>query len=206
MKRPLVIILAGGEGRRIGGGKPLRTLVGERLVDRAVRLARSWSDEVRVAVRLEGQIPAPGAPLLLDEPMIEGPLAALAAGFAAARSAGREHLLTVPCDVPFLPACFGPELEQAIGASPAALAAAGGRLHPACALWRTDVDLAGYAAAGGRSLLGLAERTGFVAVEWPAETLFNVNRAGDLAEAEARLSEVEDVDHRSGVERGDSGP
>jgi molybdopterin-guanine dinucleotide biosynthesis protein A len=51
-----IVILAGGEGRRIGGGKPQRMLGGETLLDRALGRARSWSDEVLVAARLGGDI------------------------------------------------------------------------------------------------------------------------------------------------------
>ena len=44
-----IVILAGGAGRRIGGGKPLRMLGGVTLLDRALAIARAWSDEVLVA-------------------------------------------------------------------------------------------------------------------------------------------------------------
>ena len=51
-----VVILAGGEGTRIGGGKPLRRLAGERLIDHALRTAHGWSNMVAVAVRDPGQM------------------------------------------------------------------------------------------------------------------------------------------------------
>ena len=41
-----VVVLAGGQGNRIGGHKPQRMLAGERLIDRAVRQSRRWSDLV----------------------------------------------------------------------------------------------------------------------------------------------------------------
>jgi molybdopterin-guanine dinucleotide biosynthesis protein A len=44
-----IVILAGGEGRRIGGGKPMRMLGGETLLDRALAIGRRWSDDVLVA-------------------------------------------------------------------------------------------------------------------------------------------------------------
>ena len=52
-----IVILAGGEGRRIGGGKPERLLGGETLLDRALRSARDWSDDVFVAT---GESDMPG--------------------------------------------------------------------------------------------------------------------------------------------------
>ena len=116
-----IVILAGGEGRRIGGGKPQRLLGGETLLDRALRRARSWSDEVLVAAREGGD--------LRDDPAIEGPLG----GVAAALALGGD-VLTIPCDMPFLP----DDLPAATWSSDeaATLAASGGRLHPVCALWR----------------------------------------------------------------------
>jgi molybdopterin-guanine dinucleotide biosynthesis protein A len=46
-----VVVLAGGEGRRMGGRKPLRAFGGGTLIGHAVALARTWSSTVAVAVR-----------------------------------------------------------------------------------------------------------------------------------------------------------
>lgn len=178
----IVVVLAGGEGRRIGGGKPKRLLGGETLIARALGLARGWSDEVYVAARGEAGI---DAPLLQDDPAVEGPLG----GVAAALELGKD-VLTIPCDVPFLPADLPARLGE--GKEAAAIAASGGRLHPACALWRIRArdGLAPYIATGRRSLLGLAESVGYSAVEWekePVDPFFNVNDEDDLARAEALL-------------------
>ena len=168
-----VVILAGGEGRRIGGGKPRRMLGGMTLLDRALRIARRWSDEVLVA---DGANDLPG---------IEGPLG----GVAAALGRGGD-ILTIPCDMPFLP----DDLPERLGRTreAAALAKSGGRLYPVCALWRARAadGLAAYAATGRRSLHGFAEAVGYEAVVWDAEPIdpfFNINDADDLARAEAML-------------------
>lgn len=189
---PLVLVFAGGEGRRIGGGKPLRRLAGQSLVARAVALARRWSDEVRIAVRRGGQVGEAGAERLADDPEIEGPLGGLGAGLRCARELGRPLLLTLPCDAPFLPADLCKRLADEIGASGVAVAASGGELHPVCALWRAEtLDLLpGYLASGGRSLRGFAEAVGHVVVAWdaaPEDPFFNINSEADLAEAERRL-------------------
>ncbi len=205
MIAPLVVILAGGEGQRMGGAKPLRMLGGERLVDRALRNARAWSDDVRISLRDRRQIEGVDVTVLLDDPAIEGPLAGLRSALAAAREAGREMVLTIPCDAPFLPSELATRLHAAIGTNGAALAASGSDLHPTCALWRTEtLDLLpDYVAWGRRSLIGFAEMAGYAAVDWDSRRFFNVNRPEDLAEAERRLaSEVEDVDPASGFDRG----
>lgn len=183
------VILAGGEGSRIGGGKPLRTLGGTTLLERAVRQAQQWSDAVAVAVRDEHQLGATDLPMVLDEPGIEGPLGGLAAALRFAGAQGCEAALTIPADTPFLPPDLRSRLEQALGGHFSSIASSGGRLHPVCGLWRTDAlaRLPSYLASGKRSLKGFAEALGFAAVEWPAgptDPFLNINSAKDLASAE----------------------
>lgn len=187
-----VVVLAGGEGRRIGGGKPLRMLGGETLMARALRQAGAFSDRVALAVRHPAQFRAPEGTMLISDAPIEGPLGGLAAALAWAGEQGRAAVLTLPCDTPFVPPDLGPRLRVAIGGHAAALASSGGRLHPVCGLWRVTAleHLPAYAATGRRSLWGFAETIGFATVDWPvepADPYFNVNTADDLAEAEARL-------------------
>src|SRR5207248_3018680 len=74
-----VVILAGGEGSRIGGAKPLRPFAGERLIDRALGQAARWSDLVAIAVRDPAQAEPVEVPMIADAPEIEGPLGGLAA-------------------------------------------------------------------------------------------------------------------------------
>lgn len=186
----------------MGGAKPLRRLGGESLIDRALRLARPWSDDLRLSLRQPGQLADPSVPVLLDDPEIPGPLGGLTSALRAAREAERHLLLTIPCDLPFLPPDLGPRLREAIGTHSAALAVSGADLHPTCALWRVEVleRLPGYLAGGRRSLVGLAAAVGFARAEWEVDCFFNVNSAADLAEAERRLaSELQHVDWLSGL-------
>ena len=194
---PMIVILAGGEGSRMGGGKPLRMLGGETLVQRALMRARGWSSDVRIALRSADQAPGLDAPALMDDPEVWGPLAGLASAFAAAREAGRSHMLTLPCDMPFLPDDLVERMRQEIGETRAALAVSDGQLHPVCALWSVEAGekVEAYREAGRRSLKGLAETVGFVAVEWPAGTFSNVNTPGELADAERRLAS--EIQHRN---------
>lgn len=187
--RVAAVILAGGEGRRIGGGKPLKALGGQSLIERAEALAGQWSDIVAVAVRDPAQVGAASAACILDDQGIEGPLGGLAAALRFARHAGREAVLTVPVDMPFLPPDLGQRLAAAIGDCAAAAAASGGKLHPVCALWRLPVldALPGYLESGRRSLRGLAEAVGCARVEWadsPIDPFFNINSPDDLESAQ----------------------
>lgn len=189
-----VSILAGGEGSRIGGGKPGLRLAGRTLLDRSVDQAWRWSEKMVVAVRSASQVEGPGIPFLVDVEAIEGPFAGLAASLEWARKEGASSLLTIPCDMPFLPADLASRLASAIGDHGAAIAASGGQLHPVCGLWRTRAvdEIAAYLESGRRSLHGFAAQVGFVEVDWPAATpdpFFNINTNADLAEAERLLGD-----------------
>ncbi len=189
-----IVILAGGEGRRLGGGKPLRQVGGISLLDRAIAMARSWSGDVAMAMRdVPMQSPVP---VLVDDPAIEGPLAGLASALRRACERGAECVLTLPCDAPFLPIDLPTRLAAAIGNAAAAIAESGGEIHPVCGLWRAQAldRLDPYLASGRRSLRGYAEEVGFVAVDWgcdPIDPFFNVNTAEDLAIAETLLASGE---------------
>ena len=186
-----VVILAGGEGSRIGGAKPLKRLAGERLIDRALRTAASWSNQIAIAVRNPGQVEWVNAPVITDEPEIGGPLGGLVAALRFAAHSGRELVLTIPADTPFLPAELLDRLLSEMGECGCAIAASGGHLHPVCGLWRTSVleQVRSYVAGTRRSLKGFAELVDFREVEWPSEPFdpfFNINTEGDLARAEPR--------------------
>lgn len=188
-----VLILAGGKGRRIGGGKPEHRLGGERLIDRAIRTASAWSDRIAIAARSVDQIGSLAVPILEDDMELEGPLAGLAAGLGWARSLGASSLLTIPCDTPFLPDDLLIRLGEALASEAmVAIAASDGMFHPASALWRVEAldALPGWKREGGRSLWGFARAIGSVAVEWPAsphDPFLNVNTPQDLARAELLL-------------------
>jgi molybdopterin-guanine dinucleotide biosynthesis protein A len=190
---PAVVILAGGDGTRIGGAKPLRQLGGKRLIDRAIESARLWSDVLGVAVRDPAQAGEIDVPRIIDDPSIEGPLGGLSAALGFAQDLGCDYLLTIAADMPFLPAGLGSRLWAEIGDSRAAIAASGGELHPVCGLWSVTVldALPRYLGTGRRSLKGFAEAVGLRAVEWPIELFdpfFNINSPADLATAERLLA------------------
>src|SRR5438105_4299161 len=84
-----VVILAGGEGSRIGGHKPLRHLAGQRLIDHALQQAAAWSDLVAVAVRDPQQVGHMAVPVIIDDPDVAGPLAGLISALRVGGSTGR---------------------------------------------------------------------------------------------------------------------
>ena len=191
---PVVAILAGGAGRRIGGDKPQRRLGGARLLDRAVTAARTAASPVILVVRNPDQAKGFVGTIVLDAPGIEGPLAGLLAALTWAADVGATRVLTLPCDMPFLPSDLCTRLDRALTPDlGVAVAASGGRLHPVCGLWRTSAagTLVQRAQQGRLSLHGLSEAVGRAVVDWPVaagDPFININTAADLAEAEAALT------------------
>jgi molybdopterin-guanine dinucleotide biosynthesis protein A len=188
-----IVILAGGEGRRIGGDKPLLELAGERLIDRALRNASRWSTVVAVAVRDPAQVEPVAAPVIVDQDDIAGPVAGLLSALRFGAELDCRHVLTIAADMPFLPADLLIRLRMEIADLGCAMASSDGHVHPVCGLWRASaVDRADeYLASRRRSLRGFAELVGYVPVDWLAEPLdpfFNINTAEDLAAAECRAA------------------
>jgi molybdopterin-guanine dinucleotide biosynthesis protein A len=183
----------------MGGGKPLCKLGGERLIDRALRHARGWSELVAISVRSHGQLPGIDVPLLLDAEGVSGPLGGLFSALRFGERSGCDFVQTIPADMPFVPNDLPERLLRSLGGGECAVPLREGDRHQDCALWRTSAvyRVDAYLATERRSLIGFAEFVGFTAVEWSAGALdpfFNVNTADDLARAEQLRSEVEDLD------------
>jgi len=189
MQRIGGVILAGGQGRRMGGArKGLLTLSGRPLIAHAA--ARLGPQVTALALSANGPAAAYaefGLPVLPDETAdFPGPLAGVLSGLRWAEAQGLEAIVTVPCDAPFLPRDLAARLAAA---GPFAMAALKGRAEPAFALWpvtrRAEVEAA--LAAGRRKVTEAAG--GAALVDFPdAGAFFNINTPEALAEAEARLA------------------
>jgi len=188
----MTLILAGGEGRRMNGDKPLRMLGGHTLLTRTINYAEGLGFPIMLSLRSPDQI---GAALDLsiveDRRDIEGPLAGIAAGIDRAKEGGFDAMLTIPIDMPWLPDDLAHRLSSEASEKPA-FAASGGWNQPVCALWPVACQNAveRYAAKGGRSLHGLLEELAANAVEWPVgdqDPFANINDPAALAEAERQL-------------------
>jgi len=179
----------------MGGGKPVRRLAGRTLVEHAIRRAKSWDVLTVLVLRSADQAPPNGLPVIHDDAAIPGPLGGLAVALAWGEAAGLDAVLTLPCDMPFLPVDLPGRLLGAMqsGAS-VAVAASGGRSHPVCALWRPGVlsTLHERASCGRLSLRGVADQAGARIAVWSdddGDPFFNINTEEDLARAESRMME-----------------
>lgn len=150
------VILAGGQGRRMGGiDKGLQELQGRTMVQWVLaRLAPQVGTVLINANQNKARYAEFGCAVLSDRiPDFAGPLAGL---HAALEQAATPLLVTVPCDSPFLPPDLVARLHAALVAENAELAVArtGDRVHRAFCLVRRELlpQLDAFLAAGGRKL------------------------------------------------------
>lgn len=181
------VILAGGQGRRMGGAdKALLQMAGQPLIAHAI--ARFEPQVAALAISANGdaaRFASFGLPVLADDQSL-GPLSGVLAAMTWAKDA--DAIVTVPVDCPFLPGDLAPRLLMA---GLPAMAQSGGRDHPVCAIW--PVALAGplqaFLASGAKPRV-----TDFLAMHGVARAVFaddgafaNINTPADLAATEALL-------------------
>ncbi|MGV8839814.1 MAG: molybdenum cofactor guanylyltransferase [Bauldia sp.] len=135
------LVLAGGLGRRIGGHKPMRALLGRPLIMHVVdrlgpQVGRMWISARPGAKDVRGL----ALPVIADEEPSVGPLSGLIAGLTAAAAAGFAVLAVCPCDVPFLPRDLVARLGAVLDASsaPGIIVSSAGMAHPTIGLWRVS--------------------------------------------------------------------
>jgi len=186
------IVLAGGQGRRMGGvDKGLVALGGKPMVAHVLeRIAPQVAEVLINANQNADRYGALGYPVVADAVGgFAGPLAGLHAGMSRA---AHPLVVTVPCDSPFLPADLVARLSAALDADNAQLAVARtfDQPHPVFCLVRRDVlpHLEAFLTGGGRKIdawyatLAVVE----VAFDDEADAFRNINTAGELTDAESR--------------------
>ena len=181
------IVLAGGQGRRMGGvDKGLVELAGAPLAAHVIgRLAPQVATIVINANQNLERYGALGYPVVPDAVGgFAGPLAGLHAGMTSAKTT---FVVTAPCDSPFLPLDLVARLGVALAARDAQLAVAKtfDQPHPVFALVRRDVlpHLASFLEGGGRKIDVWYATIAHVEVNFDdeAEAFRNINTAAELA-------------------------
>ncbi|MCG6659046.1 molybdenum cofactor guanylyltransferase [Halomonas campisalis] len=187
------LILAGGQGRRMGGrdkgleplaGRPLVTHVMDRLVGRVASVMINANRHLEAYAGF-------GDRLVTDlEGGYQGPLMGIYSGLRAAET---PWVLVVPCDTPALPMALVPRLVAGLGDCDIAVAHDGERLHPVVALLRTRLadDLGEALAAGERKIDRWYARHAWCPVDFHdcPEAFTNLNTESDKRRHEARLDE-----------------
>ncbi len=150
------VILAGGQGRRMGTvDKGLRELRGKAMAAWVIERFAPQVAEVLINANQNLEIYARfGYRVIPDEiGGFAGPLAGLQRGLSEAR---HPLVATAPCDTPFLPADLVARLHSALQANAAQLAVArtGDQPHPVFCVCRRDVlpHLTAFLQDGGRKI------------------------------------------------------
>lgn len=188
------IVLAGGEGRRIGGGKPFVALGGRPLLAHVVERITPQLSSLALSIRApDPRYAAFGLPLIEDRADVEGPLAGLRTGLEWAAAEGADWLLTAPTDTPFLPADLVARLAAAAGAqTEVVVAASAGAPHPTVGLFRPALAPRlerHLASTPRRSIAAFLDVLATATADFPADPVdpfLNVNTSDDLVRA-ARL-------------------
>ena len=180
------LILAGGQGRRMGGvDKGLQVLRGKPMIEWVLARFAPQVDEVLINANQNlGEYRRFGPRVVPDGISgFAGPLAGLQAGLNAA-----EHSLVVtcPCDSPFLPADLVHRLREALEREGADLAVAktGDQPHPVFSLVRRGVlaNLTRFLESGGRKIDAwyASLKTVEVSFDDEAEAFSNINTREEL--------------------------
>lgn len=181
------IVLAGGQGRRMGGvDKGLQLLHGQPMVAHAIaRLAPQVGEIVVNANQNLDAYRAFGHRVVPDAiGGFAGPLAGLHAGLGAAT---RAFAVTAPCDSPFLPEDLVARLMGALEQNDLAVAKTGDQPHPVFSLVRVAVrgHLEAFLAAGGRKIDAWYATLKVVEVPFDdeADAFRNINTVDELKHA-----------------------
>lgn len=207
MNAPFGVILAGGQGSRMGGAdKALLRVQGQTLIARAIE--RLSPQVANLAINANGDATRfndMGLPVVADSIAgFPGPLAGVLAGLDWAAAQGADTIVTVAADTPFFPCDLVPRLQMASEgmAYPLVLATTprgteqtrsmtGKAIrHPTFGLWPVDLrdDLRRFVESGQGKVVLWTEQHGGREALFPnaGDPFFNVNTPDDLAAAEQR--------------------
>jgi molybdopterin-guanine dinucleotide biosynthesis protein A len=181
------IVLAGGQGRRMGGvDKGLQPLHGKPMVAAVIARLAPQVDEIIINANQNIQEYERFGHRVVPDAIggFAGPLAGLHAGLGEARHA---LVLTAPCDSPFLPVDLKARLHKHMGGNDLAVAKTGDQAHPVFSLVRVSVldHLSKFLSAGGRKIDAWYSTLKIVEVPFDdeADAFRNINTREELRQA-----------------------
>ncbi len=185
---PVGVVLAGGLGRRLGGGKAIVQLRGRALLNHPLEAVLEVLDEVAVVAKRDTELPGldPRVAVWIEPPLPRHPLAGIV---QALRLAAGRPVFVAAGDLALLDrATVRRILAVDRGDAAAVVPRVAGQLQPLCALYAPKA-LSGLAAFDpqGRAT-DAVEALGIVELpESDATPYFNVNTPDDLLQATGML-------------------
>lgn len=190
------VILAGGRSRRLGGGtKVLFPFAGSNLLTRLIERLSPQADTLALNANGDPQQFAEyGLPVLPDSITDSpGPLAGILAAMDWAAEIGASNVITVACDIPFLPKDYISRLSEQTDGTGLAIAASADdssvRLHPVNGFWPVHLrsELRLFLSNGHRDAQNFTSLHDAKTVIWQVtsfDPFFNINTPEDLRLAE----------------------
>jgi molybdopterin-guanine dinucleotide biosynthesis protein A len=184
------VVLAGGQGSRMGGvDKGLQAFRGKPMVAHVIERLAPQVDEIIVNANRNAEAYGAFGHRVLPDSLtgFAGPLAGFERGLAHARG---ELVATVPCDSPLLPADLVARLREGLERAGADLAVAktGDRSHPVFCLMRRSVhaSLREFLGSGQRKIdrWYAALRVAEVPFDDEAPAFMNINTRAELSDAQ----------------------
>lgn len=193
-KGPIGVVLAGGSGRRIGGGKAVVELHGRPLVSYPVGVLQAALGRVAVVAKADTELPPlPGVEIWTEPEEPRHPLAGIV---HALDGADGRAVVVAAGDMPFLTEQLVRRVANAeAGGRPAVVPRAGGRVQPLLARYEPSALPLLLAALSEppRPLTEVVERLEplLLEVDGDAEAFFNVNLPEDLLTATAMMDRTD---------------
>ena len=187
------VVLAGGRSARMGGGhKGLMLLDGAPMLAHVLAALTPQADAMLINSNGDPRLfEAFGLPVLADcVAGYHGPLAGLLTGMLWARQhhPNATHLLSAPCDVPYLPPDLARRLADSLmNGAEIAIARDSDRIHPTLGLWpvslaeRLTLDLVNH---GTRAMRSWLANFPVQEIIFDAACLRNVNTPEDAKRAQ----------------------
>jgi molybdopterin-guanine dinucleotide biosynthesis protein A len=180
------VVLAGGEGKRLGAGsKAAAPLAGRPLVDYPLEALAEVCERVAVVCKRDTLLPELSGAERWEEP--DEPRHPLTGIVHALETAGAP-VLVCAADMPFVTAEACRTLIQGAGGSPAVVASAAGVLQPTFGLYAPAALDALRAAEPGAPLTRTIEALDPARVALPPSLVRSINTSAELADAEALLA------------------
>lgn len=189
MHRPLGLILAGGQGLRMGGvPKADLRLGGQRLLDRCIARLEPQVDGLVVNANVAVETHLPVVPDTLPGHL--GPLAGVLSGMVHGELLGHSHVVSVAVDTPFFPCDLVPCLQLAglNHVQGLAVAATPDGQQGTFAIWPVVLKAAleAFLREGHRKVRAFTSQHGAQNAVFPAtkpDAFFNINTPADLEAA-----------------------
>jgi molybdopterin-guanine dinucleotide biosynthesis protein A len=170
-------VLAGGAGKRMGGGKPSARLCGRPLIAYPIAALQAAGLSPVVVAKPDTELPPLDVPVVRDSSEILHPLA----GILAALDHAQGPVLVVATDMPDLPPQLRRRLAAADPSAAVVLACADGELQPLCGRYGPAVrDALARALTEQAPMRATVAALDPVTVATDAAAVRNVNTPADL--------------------------